>query len=89
MLTALTEHAPNGVSWSRPAGGYFVWVDLDGADSTELGAAAEREGVSFVPGPGFFAKGSGGGATSARFAYSYETPERIAEGVERVLRLLG
>ena len=89
MLTALTEHAPNGVSWSRPAGGYFVWVDLDGADSTELGAAAEREGVSFVPGPGFFAKGSGGGTTSARFAYSYETPERIAEGVERVLRLLG
>jgi 2-aminoadipate transaminase len=88
MLSALAEHAPNGVSWSRPAGGYFVWVDLDGADSTELAAAAEREGVAFVPGPGFFANGSGGG-TSARFAYSYETPERIAEGVERVMRLLG
>ena len=89
MLTALAEHAPNGVSWSRPAGGYFVWVDLDGADSTQLGAAAEREGVAFVPGPGFFAKGSGRGTTSARFAYSYETPERITEGVERLMRLLG
>jgi len=89
MLTALAEHAPNGVSWSRPAGGYFVWVDLDGADSTQLGAAAEREGVAFVPGPGFFASGSGWGTTSARFAYSYETPDRIAEGVERVMRLLG
>jgi DNA-binding transcriptional MocR family regulator len=89
MLAALEEHAPNAVSWSHPAGGYFVWVDLDGADSTELAAAAEREGVAFVPGPGFFVKGSGGGATSARFAYSYETPERITEGVERIMRLLG
>lgn len=89
MLDALREHAPNGVSWSHPVGGYFVWVDLDGADSTALAAAAEREGVAFVPGPGFFPKGSGGGTSSARFAYSYETPERIAEGVERLMRLLG
>ena len=29
------------------------------------------------------------GATSARLAYSYETPERITEGVERLMRLLG
>jgi DNA-binding transcriptional MocR family regulator len=54
-----------------------------------LAADAEREGVAFIPGPGFFAAGSGEGAASARFAYSYETPERITEGVERVMRLLG
>ncbi len=62
---------------------------FDGADATALAAAAEREGVAFIPGGGFFPRGSGGGATSARFAYSYETPERITEGVERVMRLLG
>jgi DNA-binding transcriptional MocR family regulator len=89
MLRALTEHAPNGVSWSQPAGGYFVWLDLDGADAAALAVAAEREGVAFVPGPGFFPKGSGGGASSARLAYSYETPERVAEGIERLMRLLG
>ena len=33
--------------------------------------------------------GSDGGAASARLAYSYETPERITEGVERIMRLLG
>ncbi len=89
MLSALAATAPTGVSWSHPAGGYFVWLELDGADATALAADAEREGVAFVPGPGFFAAGSGGGAASARFAYSYETPERITEGVERVMRLLG
>jgi DNA-binding transcriptional MocR family regulator len=89
MLGALAEHAPEGVSWSHPTGGYFVWLELGGADAKALAEAAEREGVAFVPGPGFFPTGSGAGAASARFAYSYETPERIAEGVERVLRLLG
>jgi DNA-binding transcriptional MocR family regulator len=89
MLAALAAHAPAGTSWSRPSGGYFVWLDLDGTDSTALAAAAEREGVVFVPGPGFFKAGSGGGATSARLAYSYETPERITEGIERLARLLG
>ena len=89
MLSALGANAPGGVSWSHPAGGYFVWLELDGADAIALAADAEREGVAFVPGPGFFAAGSGGGSASARFAYSYETPDRITEGVERVMRLLG
>jgi DNA-binding transcriptional MocR family regulator len=89
MLAALEEHAPNGSAWSRPAGGYFVWLDLDGVDAVALAAAAEREGVAFVPGPGFFPAGSGSGAASARLAYSYETPERVAEGIERLMRLVG
>ena len=89
MLSALEANSPPGSSWSHPAGGYFVWLDLDGADATALATAAEREGVAFVPGPGFFTAGSGGGTASARLAYSYETPERIAEGIDRLMRLLG
>jgi 2-aminoadipate transaminase len=89
MLGALAAHAPEGSSWSRPEGGYFVWFEHPGASSTDLAAAAEREGVSFIPGPGFFTAGSPAGATSARFAFSYETPERIVDGVQRIMRLLG
>ena len=55
---ALDANAPDGVSWSHPAGGYFVWLELDGADATALAADTEQEGVTFVPGPGFFAAGS-------------------------------
>jgi 2-aminoadipate transaminase len=88
MLETLAATAPAGSSWSRPEGGYFVWLELDGADTSDLAQRAESEGVSFVPGPGFFPASSSTGSTSARFAYSYETPERIAEGVRRLLGLL-
>jgi 2-aminoadipate transaminase len=66
-----------------------VWLEVDGADSSALAAAAEREGVTFIAGSGFFPATSSAGASAARLAYSYETPERIAEGVERIARLLG
>ena len=89
MLEALQGHAPEGSTWSTPEGGYFVWFEHPGANTADLATAAEREGVSFVAGPGFFVAGSGDGVSSARFAFSYETPERIAEGVERLMRLLG
>jgi 2-aminoadipate transaminase len=89
MLDALSTHAPVGSSWSHPEGGYFVWLEIDGADSSALAAAAEREGVTFIAGGGFFPAGSGAGTRAARLAYSYESPERIAEGIERIAKLLG
>ena len=88
MLAALAAHAPQGVSWSTPQGGYFVWVDLPGVDVEELARRADESGVAFVTGPGFFPRDSGRGTSSARLAFSYENPERIAEGVERLLGLL-
>jgi 2-aminoadipate transaminase len=89
MHDALSAHAPAGSSWSHPEGGYFVWLEMDGADSSTLAAAAEREGVTFIAGGGFFPAGSVAGARAARLAYSYEPPERIAEGIERIAKLLG
>jgi DNA-binding transcriptional MocR family regulator len=87
MLSALERHFGDGAGWSRPEGGYFVWLDLDGTDTTELATRAEEAGVAIVPGAGFFPRGSGLGETSARLAYSYETPERIAEGIELLASL--
>jgi DNA-binding transcriptional MocR family regulator len=89
MLAALEAGAPSDASWSTPQGGYFVWLDLPGADVADLARRAEAEGVAVVTGPGFFPPGSGMGRSSVRLAYSYETPARIAEGVERLLSLLG
>ena len=88
MLETLAATAPAGASWSRPEGGYFVWLELDGADTLELAQRAESDGVMFVAGPGFFPSSSSRGSASARFAYSYETPERITDGVSRLLALL-
>jgi DNA-binding transcriptional MocR family regulator len=87
MLTALERHFVTDASWSRPEGGYFVWLDLDGVDASSLATRAEGAGVAIVPGAGFFPRGSGLGSSAARLAYSYESPERIAEGIELLASL--
>jgi 2-aminoadipate transaminase len=84
MLDGLAEHMPEGAVWSRPEGGYFVWLDL--GDDPPWGAAGEAAGVTFVPGSDFFA--DGGGARSLRLAFSFVSPGEIAEGVERLGALL-
>jgi 2-aminoadipate transaminase len=84
MLDAL-EHELGGdaATWSRPQGGYFVWLETPGAASAELLARATAAGVTFVNGSDF-----GGGPSTARLAYSYVSPAEIAEGVARLGRLL-
>jgi len=85
MLDALQAELAGRATWSHPEGGYFLWVDLaDGVSSRELLKRATEAGVTFVRGSDFF-PGGAGGTSSARLAFSYEPPERIAEGV----RILG
>ena len=51
MLAALEREMPDGVSWTRPEGGYQVWVELpEGLDTGELLADAVGAGVLFAPG---------------------------------------
>jgi len=84
MLDALEQQLPDGATWSRPEGGYFVWVDLPHDAPTV--AQAEAAGVTFVAGQDFFADGSG--AQSMRLAFSFVSPDEIAEGVARLAPLL-
>jgi DNA-binding transcriptional MocR family regulator len=84
MLEALDRLAPDGATWTRPEGGYFVWMDLD-HEAPSL-AAAQAAGVTFVEGKDFFADGSGG--NSMRLAFSFVSTDEIAEGVARLAPLL-
>jgi 2-aminoadipate transaminase len=88
MLAALAAEMPEGTRWSSPEGGYFLWLDFAGdLDAAELLIRATGAGVTFVRGTDFFPGGSGG-RSSARLAFSYESPERIAEGVALLASLL-
>jgi DNA-binding transcriptional MocR family regulator len=84
MLDALEQHMPDGASWSRPEGGYFIWLDLP-SEAPSL-ASAEAAGVTFVQGTDFFADGSG--RKSMRLAFSYVSPKEITDGIERLAGLL-
>jgi DNA-binding transcriptional MocR family regulator len=80
MLEALDrELAGSGATWSRPRGGYFVWLELPGVDGAELFERATEAGVTFVPGTDF-----GGAPSTARLAYSFVSAEEIGEGVARL-----
>jgi 2-aminoadipate transaminase len=89
MLSALEEEFPEGdVTWSRPRGGYFLWLDLpEGMRTVDLSAKAAEAGVAFVDGADFFPAGAGG-EQSLRLAFSYPSPDEIAEGVARLARLV-
>lgn len=88
MLTALDREMPEGVSWTHPDGGMFVWITLpehfDGA--TLLADCLKREKVAFVPGKAFFADGSGG--NTIRLSFSRMAEREIAEGIARLGRVL-
>lgn len=89
MLGALGRELPASASWSRPRGGYFIWLDLPkGSSASELAARATEGGVAIVRGEDFFPPGSGRGGSSVRLAFSYETPERIDAGISVLADLL-
>ena len=87
MLDALERELPPEARWSRPEGGYFLWLDLPpGTATVELEQRAAEAGVTFVPGGDFFV--GRGGESSLRLAFSYASPAEIEEGVARLAALV-
>jgi 2-aminoadipate transaminase len=86
MLDALETTFASDATWTRPEGGFFLWLEfpreLDGVRVTE---AAEAEGVSVMPGPIYYPNGDGG-QHAVRLGFSNATPERIQEGIKRLAR---
>ena len=84
MLAALEAHMPDGVTWTRPGGGLFVWVRLpDGVDAAALLERAIREqGVAFVPGAAFFHDGRG--RNTLRLSFSLADEAEIENGIARL-----
>ena len=89
LVSALEDRlGGTGARWTRPEGGYFLWLDLPpGGNARALLHAAERAGVSFVAGPDFY-PWAGGGRSAARLAYSYASPAQLAEAVGRLADLI-
>lgn len=87
MLAAMEEFFPEGVTWTRPQGGMFLWVRLpEKVDAAKLLRVALEEKVAFVPGAAFFP--NGGGHNTMRLNYSNASPEMIREGIRRLGRAI-
>jgi DNA-binding transcriptional MocR family regulator len=88
MLAALKRHMPQGVGWTEPKGGLFVWVRLpDAIDAADLlDRAVQQAQVAFVPGTAFFHDGRGRNAL--RLSYSLADEAQIEAGIARLARLV-
>ncbi|GAB1471493.1 PLP-dependent aminotransferase family protein [Chloroflexota bacterium] len=83
MLEMMDEMFPPEMRWTRPQGGMFLWgVMPEGVDAAEVLKIAVERKVAFVPGTAFHP--NGGGANTMRLNFSYSSPEKIREGVERL-----
>ncbi|TML32054.1 MAG: PLP-dependent aminotransferase family protein [Actinobacteria bacterium] len=84
MLEALEHDLAGRARWSRPEGGYFLWLELpEDLDASELLTRAQKSGVTFVPGTDF-----GGEPNTLRLAFSYVSPDEITEGIGRLAKLV-
>ncbi|MEJ8473471.1 PLP-dependent aminotransferase family protein [Roseibium algae] len=88
MIAALASHMPEGVTWSRPEGGMFIWVELpENMDAAAiLKTSLEVANVAFVPGHAFFADRSG--RNCMRLNFTSCGPDKIETGISRLGRLL-
>ena len=90
LLAALGEHFPESARWTRPPGGFFVWVELPpGLDGDRVCEEALAEAhVAVVPGSAFAAS-AGAPANRLRLSFASCAPDEIRIAVERLGRLLG
>ncbi len=87
MLDSLEENMPEGVHWTHPKGGLFLWATLpECIDTTQLLATALEQNVAFVPGTSFYA--NGGGQNTMRLNFSMMPPDRINEGIARLSKVI-
>lgn len=81
MLESLGKYFPTSATWTKPGGGFYVWVNLPPEIDTKLMMPkAIVAKVAYVPGTAFYADGFGSWAM--RLSYCHPTPERIREGVK-------
>ncbi|HXG92819.1 MAG TPA: PLP-dependent aminotransferase family protein [Blastocatellia bacterium] len=87
MRNSIENYFPEGVRWTRPEGGLFLWVELpEEISGEELFEDALKEKVAFVPGTSFFANEPR--LNFIRLNFSNQPPDKIEEGIRRIAKVL-
>ena len=88
LLGLLERHMPDGVRWTRPEGGLFLFLTLpEGFEAVKFYDKALDAGVAYVAGEFFHPDGNG--KNTMRLNFSFMSEDRIAEGVKLLAELLG
>jgi len=83
MIESFEKYMPEGVTWTNPEGGLFLFLRLpENLDAEELFNIAIKKNVAFVLGTVFHCDGSG--KNTMRLNFSYVSKEQNVEGVKRL-----
>ena len=87
LLSLLEEHMPEGVTWTHPEGGLFLFLTMpEGFDAVKFYDLALDAGVAYVAGEFFHPDRSG--KNTMRLNFSFMSPDRITEGIRLLAGLL-
>ena len=87
MMDAMDAYFPEGVQYTRPHGGMFLWVTLpEGISAMSLFPKALEKKVAFVPGDPFYIDMQN--VNTMRLNYTNADCETIREGIRRLGEIL-
>lgn len=87
MVDMLEKTLPHGVTFTRPQGGLFLWVELPKQmKALDLLQDCLKKHVAFIPGDSFFP--NGGVENTLRLNYSSMPEEKIREGIRRLSKAI-
>lgn len=87
LLSLLQEHMPQGVKWTHPEGGLFLFLTMpEGFEAVKFYDRALDEGVAYVAGEFFHPDGSG--KNTMRLNFSFMTEDKIRAGIKLLADLL-
>lgn len=87
LLSLLEEYMPQGVSWTHPQGGLFLFLTMpEGFDAVAFYDKALSAGVAYVAGEFFHPDRSG--KNTMRLNFSFMSPEKIIAGIKLLAELL-
>lgn len=87
MLAEMEKCMPEGVKWTHPEGGMFLFITLpEHMDALELFHKAIEKKVAFVTGNVFYC--DGGGTNTMRLNFSYVSNEKAIAGIQRLAQII-
>ncbi len=87
MIDTLKQTFPEGVKWTEPEGGLFLWIELPAHMSAkDMLPAAVEEKVAYVYGEPFFP--NGGGENTMRLNFATASHQDIIDGITRLSELV-
>lgn len=85
MLDAMEKHMPDAATWTKPKGGFYIWVTLPAhSNASDVFKKSIDMGAAFVIGSAFDPEGKRNNCF--RLAFSHTPEPRIAEGIEIVAK---